>query len=63
MLQGVSLLGTSTKLENGKIYDAEPATNQPQFLTKKLYFVHDGNGDSVLCTLGEEMNEYYAITA
>jgi hypothetical protein len=35
------LLGTSIKLDKNLVYDAEPATNQPQWEERGLIFVNE----------------------
>ena len=38
-LESYKLLGTEIKLDKTKVYDAVPATNQPDWETKGLMFV------------------------
>jgi len=38
------LLGTSIQLDKNEIYDAEPATNQPDWERRGLVFVGDAPG-------------------
>lgn len=53
----VRLLGTMLTLTEGKTYAAVPATNLPDYETKKLYFVStDQRKDSILCELDKEIS-------
>jgi len=60
MLQTVKLSGTDIVLNEGQVYEAVEATNQPDYKKRQVYFVESDThpGDSVLCTLGDEMAVY-----
>lgn len=54
MLENAYILGTSMVFNKGEAYDAFPATNQPDYEARKLYFVLHPNGDSALLTADDE---------
>ena len=43
------ILGTDIRLDSGKVYDAIPATNQPDYKEREKVFVLTPEGDALLC--------------
>lgn len=54
MLENAKILGTSMVFYKGETYHAVPATNQPDYEAKKLYFVQHPDGDSALLAADDE---------
>jgi hypothetical protein len=52
-LESYKLLGTEIELDKNKVYDAVPATNQPDWETKGLIFVDDDYHFGFLLRQGE----------
>jgi hypothetical protein len=51
MLHTLKLMGTFTVFHKGITYDAIPATNQPLWRERELYFVQKRNRESMLVSL------------